>query len=67
MFKCQQSGVWTFQGQGSHLFRCFFFFVFVLNNNLFDKLSVDPVLWGGEVRAGEEVEVIVGWGMGVRL
>lgn len=62
MFKCQQSGVWTFQGQGSHLFRCFF-----LNNNLFDKLAVDPVLWGGEVRAGEEVEVIVGWGMGVRL
>ena len=45
-----------FKGQGSHLFRIFFF----LNNYLSDKLAMDPVFWGGEVRAGEEVEVIGG-------
>lgn len=56
-----------FRGRVPICLGVFFLFVFVLNNNLFDKLSVDPVLWGGEVRAGEEVEVIVGWGMGVRL
>lgn len=41
-----------------------FFVVVFLNNYLFDKLAVDPVLWGGEVRAGEEVEVIGGVGDG---
>lgn len=49
-------------GQGSHLFGIFFF-----NNYLFDKLPVDPVLGGGEDRAGEGVEVIGGLGLGVGL
>lgn len=46
-----------FKGQVSHLLRIFFFFI---NNYLFDKLAVDPVLEGGEVRAGEGVEVMGG-------
>lgn len=60
MFKCQQSGVWTFQGR----VPIYLFGIFFLNNYLFDKLAVDPVLEGGEDRAGEGVEVIGELGAG---
>lgn len=50
-------------------FRAGFPFVWDIffNNYLFDKLPVDPVLGGGEDRAGEGVEVIGGLGLGVGL
>lgn len=54
MFKCQQSGVWTFQGSVP---ICLGYF---LNNYLLDKLAVDPVFRGEEVGAGEGVDVLGG-------
>jgi hypothetical protein len=64
MFKCQQSGVQTFQGKVPIRFCLGFFFFFFLNNCLFDKLALDPVLGIGEGRTSEGV-VIGGLGGGL--
>lgn len=59
MFKCQQSCVWTFQGRVP---ICLGYF---LNNYLFDKLAVDPVLggWGRQGWRGSGSHRWVGAGI----